>query len=787
MSYNEFFEIATGGRRPFRFQCQYRSETVSQIVLKAPTGLGKTDTALVSWIHRRHTEPDKTARRLVWCLPGRALTEQVASVAEKRVHAAGMSVRVCRLLGGSKDNDITLMPDEPAILVGTQDLLLSGALNRGYARNPFRWPIDFALLNSDCEWVLDEVQLLGDGLATSTQLAAFRGRYGCFGPARTCWMSATFDTEWLRTVDFASLLGTMRVLGPTDEDLADETVWKRVHAEKKLERAPAECRTPRGTAELVATHHREGTVSLVIANTVERAVDIRGALAGKVQAEVQLLHSRFRATDRAEHLRRALDLALPAEGRVIVATQVIEAGIDLDAALLVTDVAPWPSMVQRFGRVNRYGNQNGCRIFWVDRPVKGKRSQWATAGELKPKDWDEVYAPYSASEVEEACGRLGELESAAPADLPQAGGLPGWQHVLRRADLLDLFDTSADLGGNQLDISRFVRSGEDRDVYVAWWNWTGSSPPPNEVMESELCPVPVGELKVDKKAARRVWFWNAAASAWERPDPDSIYPGMVVLLHSTEGKYTPELGWSRDSKTPVPEAERGATAAEGMIDERRSWVTYRQLLEDHTQDVCEEMARLLDSLAGTGVDECRGALETAARLHDWGKAHPVMQQTLHKTADWYNGDEILAKQRREAAERVHSRRFFRHELASALAMIESGESDLASYLVAAHHGRVRVSVRSMPRERATGEDLIRGLKEGDPILACTLGGGQTRAATTLKLGPVVLGQGPRGRSWTNRALQLLEQLGPFRLAYLEMLLRMADEEASRRAEVEAAV
>ena len=186
MNYREFFGAVTGGRTPFAFQERLRAESAKWVLLKAPTGLGKTDALLVSWMHRRTTEPEKTSRRLLWCLPGRALTEQVARVAEERIRSAGLKIRVCSLLGGGTDNDLTLTPDGEAILVGTEDLLLSRALNRGYARNPFRWPIDFGLLNNDCEWVLDEVQLLGDGLATSAQLAAFRERFAHFGLTRTC-------------------------------------------------------------------------------------------------------------------------------------------------------------------------------------------------------------------------------------------------------------------------------------------------------------------------------------------------------------------------------------------------------------------------------------------------------------------------------------------------------------------------------------------------------------------------------------------------------------------------
>ena len=61
-------------------------------------------------------------------------------------------------------------PDKPWVLVGTQDQLLSRALNRGYAMSRFEWPVHFGLLNNDCRWLIDEVQLMGPGLWTTSQL-----------------------------------------------------------------------------------------------------------------------------------------------------------------------------------------------------------------------------------------------------------------------------------------------------------------------------------------------------------------------------------------------------------------------------------------------------------------------------------------------------------------------------------------------------------------------------------------------------------------------------------------
>jgi CRISPR-associated endonuclease/helicase Cas3 len=70
------------------------------------------------------------------------------------------------LMGGEDYGEWDLYPEREAILIGTQDMLLSRALNRGYGMSRYRWPIHFGLLNNDCLWVMDEVQLMGSGLAT---------------------------------------------------------------------------------------------------------------------------------------------------------------------------------------------------------------------------------------------------------------------------------------------------------------------------------------------------------------------------------------------------------------------------------------------------------------------------------------------------------------------------------------------------------------------------------------------------------------------------------------------
>ena len=99
--------------------------------------------------------------RLVYCLPMRTLVEQSSREAKKGVEKLSLTGPVTVLMGGLDSETWFHYPERPAILIGTQDMLLSRALNRGYAASRFHWPIDFGLLNNDSLWVFDEPQLLG--------------------------------------------------------------------------------------------------------------------------------------------------------------------------------------------------------------------------------------------------------------------------------------------------------------------------------------------------------------------------------------------------------------------------------------------------------------------------------------------------------------------------------------------------------------------------------------------------------------------------------------------------
>ena len=114
--------------------------------------------------------------------------------------------------------------------------------------------------------------------------------------------------------------------------------------------------------------------------------------------------------------------------------------------------------------------------------------------------------------------------------------------------------------------------------------------------------------------------------------------------------------------------------------------------------------------------------------------------------------------------------------------------DLLAYLVASHHGKVRLSLHAAPVDQdyqaSPGDNCglpIRGIREGD-ILPPIHGADQSLllGASRLTLEPACLGLSEvTGPSWTERTLGLLKQYGPGALALLEAIIRAADIRASR--------
>ncbi len=866
-SYKDFFRIAFGNE-PFAYQEQLAKETDDfPSLLNVPTGAGKTNAILGAWLWRRFRIPETVGRRLIYCLPMRTLVEQTRAVAKaaiKKLEAEETEFKnrfsVHTLYGGDVSDDWDIFPEQEQIIIGTQDLLLSRALNRGYAMNRFRWAFHFGLFNNDCLWIFDEIQLFGDGLATSTQLQAFREnqeKFGTFGNAKSIWMSATLDRAWLKTIDFAPQVDGLKSLSLSETDKQSEILNTRLEAVKDLRKAEIECRLPKGLAEFVKAGHERGTQTLVVVNTVQRAQEVFDALeklyaedakkakksatstlfeSSAEKPEIKLIHSRFRPSER-EEWREIFDDRNA--DRIIVATQVVEAGVDISSKLLVTDLAPFSSLVQRFGRCNRNGEHARAEVFWIDLPLKEKDKDKDSAKQEFEKIDDRKLAdstkPYEIESLKKAKAILESLDSVSLSVLETLDYTEPFvpNHVLRQRDLIDLFDTTADLSGFDLDVSRFVRGGEERDVSIYWREEAEKQV--NAVREAiklgssqkkihnliklvsadrnELCSVRLSQAK-DFLKGKSAWTFDALQSDYIKADTNKLRAGMIILLDVKEGGYDCEKGWlgrhSKSAKDYVKSAliEVGTkdTVDEAYDDDELTFevkkveevnrnseekkkvefFSYKQTLQAHSREVKQAAEDILKELNLPELDEFSKEIVSAAHHHDLGKAHEVFQKTLH--GDEENFKEVLAKSKKGGK---HGRKKFRHELASALALLKAGRDDLEVYLAAAHHGKVRLSIRALPDEtkpfeidengerKLIDKKYARGIWEGDQLPETDLGDGVKFPPQTLNLDALSLGRNADGEpSWLERMINLRAKLGVFRLAYLEAIVRAADVQAS---------
>lgn len=94
---------------------------------------------------------------------------------------------------------------------------------------------------------------------------------------------------------------------------------------------------------------------MLILNTRRRAVKYYNILKNKCE-RVFLLHSMIRKNERMKIEDEVKKLSRNKKPFLIVTTQVVEAGFDISVDYMVTDPCPASSLIQRAGRVARWGN-----------------------------------------------------------------------------------------------------------------------------------------------------------------------------------------------------------------------------------------------------------------------------------------------------------------------------------------------------------------------------------------------------------------------------------------------
>lgn len=296
-----------------------------------------------------------------------------------------------------------------AIIAATPDMYGSRALFRGYGSTKAARPRETALLTMDTVMVLDEAHMNRQLLHTTQRIAELQKREVNLG-IPTLQVVETTATPSTGDSDSTTLGVDIEALDkPNDKEL-----HKRVYSHKELvlrpidkwDGKPGNAATVKAAVDAIKEFlARRGagedskkayTVGCIV-NHVRTAIAIKEKLTkDKVlekEKEVQLLVGRMRPYD-LKKLQKKHSKLFTTEGdksvKVVVATQTLEVGIDVDFADLVTELAPASSLAQRFGRVNRLGHRTDSKVVVIE-PASGD-SVTKDAPPYKAVDLSNAYA-----------------------------------------------------------------------------------------------------------------------------------------------------------------------------------------------------------------------------------------------------------------------------------------------------------------------------------------------------------------------------------------------------------
>ena len=455
--FGEFFAALNEGHAPFSWQEEVLDHICEHGVwperINAPTGSGKSsvvDIHLFANALAAVGAAPRVPRRLCVTVGRRALVDSQATRADKILGdlkdaladesgEPGILRRVAEALQSfqTRNDDKRSAPFEVghirgelsnrtlpvtdisacAIIAATPDMYGSRALFRGYGSTKAARPRETALLTMDTVMVLDEAHMNRQLLHTTQRIAELQKREADLG-VPTLQVVETTATPSTEDSESTTLGVDIEALdSPNDKEL-----HRRVYSQKELvlrpidkwDGKPGNPATVNAAVDAIMERlaHREAgagsneahTIGCIV-NHVRTAIAIKEALVkNKVlekAEEVQLLVGRMRPYD-LENLQNKHRKLFTTEGdksvKVVVATQTLEVGIDVDFADLVTELAPASSLAQRFGRVNRLGHRNDSKVIVIE----------PASGDLVKKD----APPYRAVDLSNAYAWLEALNGA---------------------------------------------------------------------------------------------------------------------------------------------------------------------------------------------------------------------------------------------------------------------------------------------------------------------------------------------------------------------------------------
>lgn len=655
-------------------------------VLDLPTGTGKTTVLEIALFHLA-LEAERGAERrapvrIVLVVDRRLVVDDAFARAQRierllnsasegtvegrvaarlrRLAQGEAPVLARRLRGGlPREEDWARTPVQPTLLCSTVDQVGSRLLFRGYGVSDAMKPVQAGLLGSDCLILLDEAHLAEPFRQTLAAIDRYRKPPWCASAPAAPWatvlLTATPGREpserfalepddWQHPVLAPRLTCRKPVRLHRVDGTASPRRLKEDRGKVEEERIEA---LVRAAERALAEARKAGIDSpaiAVVVNRIKRARELFAAL-GEVwgEGEVDRLLligpqrplERDAIVDRLAPIRTGASRALT-RPLLVVSTQGIEAGVDLDFDALVSELAPLDALVQRFGRLNRAGRDVGAIGAIVAHPqdladkrdpiyggaleaawealekaaeiVKAERIVEFGVGDRRLPFPAEALAPKRDAPVL-LPAHLDLLAQTAPIpaqDVPVALFLHGREaepdtvNVVWRADL----DTVLDDPDAATRLLALVppRAGEAVELPVwAVRTWLGG--PATKLAALADAPGRADEETTEPQRSNpRLLRWRGGGDGARRVEPDEIAPGDTIVVPARYGGLD-AWGWAPESEVPV--ADVAARAAEPFHGYRYAARVAPGLVGDVDP---AELAERIASVETAGWRELRDAL-----------------------------------------------------------------------------------------------------------------------------------------------------------------------------------
>lgn len=576
------------------------------VVLRAPCGSGKTEACSASFILGRGTLPD----RLIYSLPTRALASEIADRIKVSVDQSRHQYKVSAQHGASS-NDPFFKSD---IIVATIDQTIGAYCCTPLSLPPYlgNIPAGAAVSSFHC---FDEAHTYDRYLGLQTMLVLIERSSNLGLPFLV--MSATLPDSFLLWFE-GKFEESVEIVEGDDDSVEKRRNRHVILHWEKLPLSPVQIF---GAAE---DHHR----IMVVCNTVDRAQALYTAALKPLKEKgftVFLLHSRFLDEDRKNiegKMRKRLE-NVDAK-TCLITTQVCEVGLDISCDLMLTELAPADSLIQRMGRCARKGGKGEVRVFEV-----------------------ESSSPYSECEMIECRKYLIEkLESQRigwKQELELVNTILGsrFERIMedkqrRQTILKSLGD--ATFKGSKRDIEKNIR-----ELFTA--NLTIHNCP-DKLGFYDLLRMPW--LSIDARVLKRhlvgkAHFWKAEFGHDEDGTPnlslkdaEDIFPYDFYVVHPDSAKYTQDCGllFGERGKSLNP-LEVTPKQKENIKYEMEPWIDHsrksRIAFESKVKDSESQSLKLLSKLLGKSLVQTEGLVLLAVAMHDLGKLNVAWQRSIGAT------------------------------------------------------------------------------------------------------------------------------------------------------------